>query len=62
MYFRNHRIRKKSLHKCLKGPVSEDSSTDNMANGLKDCWNLTNSTFTIFVNHCGGICVGKILF
>ena len=30
MYFRNYRIRKKWLDKCLKTPVSEEPSTSNM--------------------------------
>ena len=30
-----------------------------MANGLKQCCNLTDTTFTIFINHCEGNRVGK---
>ena len=56
------RLRKTSLYKCVKSPVSEDPSTDNMANGLKHCCNLNDITFTIFINHVEGICVGETLF
>ena len=62
MYFRNLGFRKTSLDKCLKSSVSEDPWTDNITNGLKHCWNLNYSTFTIFINDCEGNCVGKILF
>ena len=62
MYFPKYRLRKTWLDKCLKSRVSEDPSTDNMANGSKQFCNLNNSTFTISVNHCGGNYVRKILF
>ena len=62
MYFRNYRLPKTWLDQCLKSSVSEDSSKDDMANIWKHCWNLNDSTFTIFINHCGGIYVGKSLF
>ena len=52
MYFRNYRHRKTWLDKCVKSRVPEDRLTDNMANGSKHCWNLNESTFTIFINHC----------
>ena len=29
--------------------------TDNMVNGPKPCWNLNNSTFAIFIDHCENI-------
>ena len=32
MYFRNDRLRKTWLDKCLKSPVSEDPSTSDMVN------------------------------
>ena len=35
MYFRNYGLLKTWLDNCLKSPVSEDSSTSNMVNGLK---------------------------
>ena len=62
MYFRNLGLRKPSLDKCLKSGVSEDPSTDNIADGLKHCCNLNDSTLTIFINHCEGNCVRKSLF
>ena len=40
-----------SLDKCLKNPVWEDSSTRNMVNVPKHCWNLHHSTFILFINH-----------
>ena len=51
MYFRKYRFRKTSLYKCLKSHVTEDPSTNNMANGSKHCCNLKGSTFIIFFNH-----------
>ena len=39
------------LDKCLKSPISEDSSRRNMVNGSKHCWNLHGSTFIIFIDH-----------
>ena len=62
MYFRNYRLRKTSLDKCLTSRVSEDPLIDNMANGSKHCCNLNDSTFTIFINHCEGDYVAKSLF
>ena len=37
MYFRTNGLRKTLLDKCLKSPVSEDPSTGNVVNGLKQC-------------------------
>ena len=51
MYFWTYVLSKSWLDKCLKSPVSEDHLKSNMVNGLKHCWNLTNSTFTIFTDH-----------
>ena len=59
---RYSRFRKTSLDKCLKSSVSEDPRTDDITNGLKDCCNLNESTFTIFINDGEGNCVGKSLF
>ena len=52
MYFWTYGLRKTWLDKCLKSPVSEDPSTSNMVNGPKHCWNLNDSTFTIFIDRC----------
>ena len=49
MYFWTYGIRKTWLDKCLKSPVWEDPSTSNMENGPNHCWNLNDSTFTIFI-------------
>ena len=48
MYFRNYRLRKTWVYKCLKSPVCEDPLTRNMINVPKSCCNLNESTFTIF--------------
>ena len=62
MYFRNYRLRKTWLDKRLKSPDSDEPSTDNKTNGLKHCCDLKERTFTMFINHCEGNCVGKSLF
>ena len=38
MYFQTNGLRKTLLDKCLKSPVSEDPSTGNVVNGLKQCF------------------------
>ena len=50
MYFRNYGFRKRLLDKCLKSRVSEDPSTTNMINGIKQCWNLNDTPFTRFID------------
>ena len=62
MYFQKYRLRKTLLDQCLKSHVSQDPSTDNMANGWKDCCNLNESTFPIFINNYGGNYVAKSSF
>ena len=62
MYFRKYLLPKTWLDKCLKSCAAEDPSTNNMANGWKHISNLNDSTFTIFINHCGYNYVGKSLF
>ena len=59
MYFRKYQLRRTWLDKRLKSRVSEDSLTDNIANGSKHCCNFNDTTFTIFINHCVGSCIGK---
>ena len=54
MYFQKYRLRKTWLDKCLKRCVSEDPSTENLANVSKLCCNLSESTFKTFINHCRG--------
>ena len=52
MYFCSYGLRNMSLEKCLKSPLSEESLTTDMVNGPKHCWNLNDSTFTIFIDPC----------
>ena len=54
MHFRNYGLRMTWLDKCLKSRVSEDLYTGNMVNGPKHSFNLNESTFTIFIDHCEG--------
>ena len=62
MYFQKYRLRKTWLDICLKSRLPEDPSTDNMANGRNHCGNMKDSTFPIFINHCGGNYVAKSSF
>ena len=62
MYFGKSRLQEIWLGKCLKSRVLGDLYTENMGNGLKHCWNLNGSTFTIFIKHFEGRYVGKSLF
>ena len=50
MYFWTYGVRKTSLDKYLKSPISEDSSRSNMVKRPKHCWNQKHSTFTIFID------------
>ena len=52
MSFNNYRIRKTWLDKCLTSRVSEDPSTDNVANGWKHCCNLNDTIFTMRRSLC----------
>ena len=61
MYFWSYGFWKTWLDKCLKSPASEDPSTSNMVNRPKHCWNIIDSTATIFINHCENNSVGKSL-
>ena len=51
-----------SLHNCLKSRVLEDPWKDNITNLLKHCYNLGESLFTRFINHCERNCLGKVRF
>ena len=51
MYLRKYEFQKTSLDKCLKSRVSEELSTSNMVNGIKQGWYMNETTFTIFVDH-----------
>ena len=59
MYFRNYRLRKRGLDKCLKYDASENPSTNKMVNGHKHCCNLDDSTFIIFIDDSQHNSVGK---
>ena len=50
--FPNLRTPKTRLYKYIKGPVSEDLSTSNMAHVPKHCWNLHHRIFMIFLDPC----------
>ena len=54
MYFRNGRLWKTSLDQYLKCLVSRDPSSGNMVNGPKQCCKLSDSTFTIYIDHWEG--------
>ena len=49
------------VNKCLKMLVSEDLSTSNMLNGLKQCLSLHSSCFNIFIDQNEWNLVGKSL-
>ena len=53
MYFRNDGLPTRWLDQCLKSPVSENPSKSNMVNAPKNCSNLKDSPFTIFIDHWG---------
>ena len=52
MYFPSYGLQITWLDNCLKSPVSHDPSKSNMVNRLKHCWNLNDSAFIIFIDHC----------
>ena len=61
MYFRNYGLPKTWLDLCLESPVSEDPTKRNMVNPPKHCPNLTDTSFTIFINHWEVNCLTKSL-
>ena len=50
MYLPKYRLQKTWIDKCLKSRLSEDPSTENIANRPKQCCNLSDTTFTKFIN------------
>ena len=52
MYFWVYGVKKTWLDKCLKSLDSEDPSKSDMVNGPKRYWNLTDTTFSIFIDPC----------
>ena len=61
MYFRKYGLLKTWLHNCLNSSVWEIPLRSNMVHEAEHCWNLNNSTFTIFVENCEGNWDGKSL-
>ena len=60
MYFRNYRLRKTCLDKCLKDPIWEHLSTGDMVNGAKYWFNLNQRAFIVLSDHCEGNWVAKV--
>ena len=60
MYFRNYGLPKTWLDQCLKSPVSEHPSKSNMLNAPKQCSNLKDGPFTIFLDHWEVNCLQKV--
>ena len=52
--FLNWRTPKNVVRHMSKKSLSEDPSTSNMVKGSKLCSRLNDSTFTIFIDFCGG--------
>ena len=52
MYFSNYGLPKAWLDKCLKLAISQYPWTSNMVNAPKHSSNLSNGSFTIFVDYC----------
>ena len=61
MYFQNYGLAKTWLDQCLKSPVSEYPSKNNMVKAPKHCSNLKDSTFTILIDHWEVYCPTKSL-
>ena len=53
--FRQLLTPKNVVREMPKNSVSEDPSRGIMINGSKHICNLTDSSFTIFIDHCEGI-------
>ena len=62
MYFRNYGLPKTLLDQFLKSLLSEDPTKSNMVNAPKNCSNLRDTSFTIFINHWEVNCLTKSLF
>ena len=61
MYFLSYGLRKTLLNKCLKNPVSEETSVSSMVNGNKCCGNPADTTLSRVIDHCEGNWVRKNL-
>ena len=53
------RTSKTWLDQCLKSPLSEDPSKNNMIKAPTYCSNLKECCFTILVDHWEGNCLAK---
>ena len=62
MYFGNYRLPKTWLVQCLKSPVSEYPSKNNMLNAPKHCSDLKDSPFTTIINQWEVNCRTKSLY
>ena len=54
MYFWTYGLWRTWLDKGLNNAVSEDPFESDMVNLPKHCWNLNDSTFTVFIGPCEG--------
>ena len=52
MFFSTYGLRKTSIDKFLKSPISEARVTSKMVERAKYCPKLNDSTFTIFIDPC----------
>ena len=50
MYLWSYGLWETWLDKCLTSPVLEELSRSDMVNVPKHCWNLNDSTVTIFID------------
>ena len=61
MYFGNYGLPKTRLDQCVKSPVSEYPSKSKMVYAPKQCSNLNDIPFTIFLDHWEVNCFTKSL-
>ena len=61
MYFRHYGLPKTWLDQYLKSPVLEHPFKSNMVKAHKHCSSLKDTSFTIFIDHWVGNCLGKSL-
>ena len=52
MHFSTYGLRKTSIDKFLKSPISDACVTSKMVERAKYCPKLNDSTFTIFIDPC----------
>ena len=61
MYFLNYRLQKTWLDQWLKSPVSEHPSKSKRENAPKQCSQMKDTSFTIFIDHWDSNCLTKRL-